>query len=187
MLDAQITKSQQGTLSFSVYRKSTHTDQYLQFTSNQPLQHKLGVIRTLHHRCQTICSDPASKAAETSHLKKVLSVSGYTKDSWKTALKPRTPTVTTDPNKSPSKGSVSLPYVGHMSDAIAMVLRKSGIIVHMKLCNTTRSRLVHPKDKVHKEEMSGVVYHIACGECDSSYVGETERSLKKRLTEHKRS
>ena len=74
-----------------------------------------------------------------------------------------------------------------MSDAIARVLRKSGIIVHMKPYNTLRGRLVHPKDKVPKEDKSGVVYHITCGECESSYVGETERSLKKRLTEHKRS
>ena len=74
-----------------------------------------------------------------------------------------------------------------MSDAVARVLRKAGIAVHMKPFNTICSRLVHPKDKVLKEEKSGVVYHIACGECESFYVSETERSLKKRLTEHKRS
>ena len=44
-----------------------------------------------------------------------------------------------------------------------------------------------PKDKVQKEEKSGVVYNISCSECESSYVGETERSLKNRLVEHKRS
>ena len=42
-----------------------------------------------------------------------------------------------------------------------------------------------PKDRVKQEEKTGVVYHIACGDCEYSYVGETERSLKKRLTEHK--
>ena len=64
MLDARIHRSISGKLNFSVYRKPTHTDQYLNFTSNQPLQHKLGVIRTLHHRCKTICSTEEAKLNE---------------------------------------------------------------------------------------------------------------------------
>ena len=56
MLDAKITRTPTGQMSFSVFRKPTHTDQYLQFDSNQPLQHKLGVIKTLYHRCNTICT-----------------------------------------------------------------------------------------------------------------------------------
>ena len=61
MLDAKTTRNSAGELSFTVYRKPTHTDQYLQFSSNQPLSHKLGVIRTLKHRCETICSTEEGK------------------------------------------------------------------------------------------------------------------------------
>ena len=89
MLDTVTTRDDNGKLSFAVYRKPTHTDQYLQFDSNQPLQHKLGVIRTLHHRCQAICSSEEAKLAELDHLKKVLTVSGYTKSAWQTATTPR--------------------------------------------------------------------------------------------------
>ena len=87
MLDADIRRSPTGQLSFSVLHKHSHTDQYLQFSSNQPLQHKLGIIRTLHHRCNTICSSEEAKLREIDHLKKVLSVSGYTKSAWVTATK----------------------------------------------------------------------------------------------------
>ena len=69
MLDAKIRRDNSGSLSFTVYRKPTHTDQYLQFSSNQPLQHKLGVIRTLYHRCNTICSSEEAKSEEIEHLK----------------------------------------------------------------------------------------------------------------------
>ena len=87
MLDTLTTRNEDGHLSFTVYRKPTHTDQYLQFQSNQPLQHKLGVIRTLHHRCMTLCSSEELKLQELEHLKRVLTVSGYTKGAWNTATR----------------------------------------------------------------------------------------------------
>ena len=48
MLDTLTTRSNEGHLSFTVFRKKTHTDQYLQFNSNLPLQHKLGVVKASH-------------------------------------------------------------------------------------------------------------------------------------------
>ena len=187
MLDAHIKRNTQGNLTFSVYQKNTHTDQYLQFASNQPLQHKLGVIRTLYHRCNTICSNENEKQKEVHHLQKVLSVSGYTKSAWVTATKPRANKDNKPHDSTVKKGSITLPYVGHVTDALCRKIRKAGVAVHLKPFNTTRSKLVHPKDKISKLEKSGVVYHIKCGQCDSSYVGETERNLKKRFAEHHRS
>ena len=138
MLDADIRRSPTGQLSFSVFRKPTHMDQYLQFSSNQPLQHKLGVIRMLHHRYNTICLSEEAKLREIDHLKKVLSVSGYTKSAWVTATKPKAPTVPQDPSTTRYKGSITLPYVGHLTDVICRTIRKAGVSVHLKPCNTIR-------------------------------------------------
>ncbi|XP_076437369.1 uncharacterized protein LOC143276636 [Babylonia areolata] len=63
MLDTRITRTETG-LAFSVYRKPTHTDQYLQFNRHQPLEHKLGVIRTLTHPAKTICSTDTAREEE---------------------------------------------------------------------------------------------------------------------------
>ena len=82
---------------------------------------------------------------------------------------------------------MTVPYIGHLSHSIPRVLRKSGVFVHMKPLNTLWGRLVHAKDKVDCKDKTGVVYHITCSHCDAGYVGETERCLKKRLNEHKRS
>ena len=71
MLDTLTTRNNEVHFAFTVYRKKTHTDQYLQFKSNQPLQHKLGVVKTLVHRVNTICSSEDSKLLELEHLKKV--------------------------------------------------------------------------------------------------------------------
>ncbi len=76
VLDAKITRKEDRLLLFSVYRKPTHTDHYLQFGSNHLLQHKLGVIRTLVHRSSTICSNRDEQALEIQHLKRVLSEKG---------------------------------------------------------------------------------------------------------------
>ncbi len=44
MLNAQITRQANGSLSCAVYRKPTHTDQYLNFGSHHPLQHNMTLI-----------------------------------------------------------------------------------------------------------------------------------------------
>ena len=51
---------------------------------------------------------------------------------------------------------------------------------------TIRRKLKSPKDKDPTSELSGVVYHLECGNCDNTYIGETERKLSKRLADHKR-
>ena len=45
-LDELLTHQADGTISTLVFRKSTHTDKYLDFTSHHPLAHKVSVIRT---------------------------------------------------------------------------------------------------------------------------------------------
>ena len=49
--------------------------------------------------------------------------------------------------------------------------------------------MVKPKDKLEKEDQTGVVYHIPCAgannvACSGTYVGETERTANARLSEH---
>ena len=127
----------------SQFTGSPHT-----LTSNQPLQHKLNVIGTFYHRSNIICS---SKDKEIQHLKEVFSISGYTKSAWAVATRQKRPPSNQSTEKAKTKGNVSLPYVGSITDAVARVIRKHGIQVHIKPFNTLRSKLVHPKDKIEKD------------------------------------
>ena len=57
-LDAGVSVKSEGTFGITVYRKPTHTNQYLLFDSHHPLDYKLGVVRTLFHRANTVVTDP---------------------------------------------------------------------------------------------------------------------------------
>ena len=61
----------EGGMKVQVYRKVTHTDQYLAFGSHHPLNHKLGVL-TLYNRCDNIVMEEADVAAEIIHVDKAL-------------------------------------------------------------------------------------------------------------------
>ena len=46
------------------------------------------------------------------------------------------------------------------------------------ILNTIRSCLVHPKDKVTKDEQAGVVYQIQCSDCDAASQSTTAAPLQ---------
>jgi len=64
-----------------VYRKPTHTDQYLTFNSlrysHHPIEHKLSVVRTLFDRSQSLISDSTDRHAENLHIEKALRDCGH--------------------------------------------------------------------------------------------------------------
>jgi hypothetical protein len=74
--------------------------------------------------------------------------------------------------------------VSGVTEVLSRKIRKRGVSVHSKPINTIRSKLVAPKDRTKKMDKSGVVYQLKCSECDEDYVGETERKLQKRVSEH---
>ena len=84
------------------------------------------------------------------------------------------------------KGSATIPYLAGVSESLRRILRSYGIITHMKPQNTLRSLLVAPKDKTNKLDKAGAIYGLSCLDCSSTYVGETARALRTRLSEHER-
>ena len=58
-------------LQTSVYRKPTHTEQYINFNPNHPLQVKKGFVSTLTKRTINISSSPQARKDELDHIKNV--------------------------------------------------------------------------------------------------------------------
>ena len=78
-LDTIVKPEADGTLSITVYRKPTHTDQYLQWDSHHHLSAKFSVIHTVSHRASTVCSNPELLQQEKDHLRKALTKCKYPK------------------------------------------------------------------------------------------------------------
>ena len=55
----------------------------------------------------------------------------------------------------------------------------------MRPVNTIRSLVVHPKDKINRDETGECVYRIPCQNCEQVYIGETGRSFGTRMKEHR--
>ena len=56
-LDLQIKRKENGTFSFSIYRKPTNTGNYLKFDSYHPLAHKRAVAKSLIDRANNLCDE----------------------------------------------------------------------------------------------------------------------------------
>ena len=72
-----LTKPTPNSIESTVYRKNTHRDRYLDYTSNHPISAKLSVIHILIHRAKQVCSTPGFLAKEMDHLHKVLQDNHY--------------------------------------------------------------------------------------------------------------
>ena len=195
-LDVLIIPREDGSLETTVYRKPTHTDLYLQWDSNHTLTSKYGVVGTLHHRAQQICSSPELLQQEEKHLHQALKNCKYPE--WalnkaklrSKAKKKRTMgTNTTSNNNQSPKPYMVVPYHKGVSESLKKTCNKHGIQVYFKGGRTIKSLLMTPKDKDPILQKSGVIYRFKCSrvvDCDEEYIGESSRTFAERFKEHQK-
>ena len=196
-LDTSVKPEADGTLSVTVYRKTTHTDQYLQWDSHHHLSAKFTVIHTLFHRVSTVYSKPELLQQEKDHLRKALTKCKYPQwaldkvekrlnrpsrqvsDEGTTGAQPAT-------NEVKNKGHIVIPYTQGLCESIKKISGRYGIQTHFKVGRTIKNLLVSPNDKDPMVNQSGAIYWYQCGElgCDEEYIGETSRTFGERYKEH---
>ena len=197
-LDTLITIQPDNTLSTTVYRKPTHTDQYLHWDSNHHITAKQSVFNTLAHRAKTVSSTQDSMDKELGHIKtalKTLPIPLLGLNQWHHRFNQsqqhsnnpsNNPNNNNPTDKPKNKATIVVPYIPNTSEKFQKVCKRKGIQVHFKGSNTLRTALGNPKDKDPKANQTGIIYHYQCPHinCSSSYIGESGRTLGDRIKEH---
>ena len=155
------------TISTTIYKKSTHTDRYLQFDSHHPKHHKFAVAKTLHSRIDTHVTNSDDKATLHKQMQHTLTLNGFPRRFSCLALKekPRRPI-------NSFQSFTCLPYIQRVLNDVRFV--------------TIGKSLPSPKDPLDVNEITGIIYQIPWHDCPFVYIGQTKRDLQSRLSEHKR-
>ena len=183
-MDTIVKPEADGSLSITVYRKPTHTDQYLQWDSHHHLSAKFSVIQTLSHWASTMCSNPELLQKEKEQLRKVLIKCNYPKwalDKVDKRLNRPSRQVNVGGNSNAqsanhgvqSKGHIVIPYTQGLCESIKKICGRYGIQTHFKGGKTIKNLLAS-------------IYWYQCGDlgCDDEYIGETSRTFGERYKEH---
>jgi len=179
-LDLLVKRSPSGHLLSAVYRKPTHSDSYLNFRSEHPIQHKQSVFNTLFQRAKKLSSTAQDLDSELKYVKRTLLLNGYPKWIIKNRRKKQH-------NRSPEfRSKIVLPYSADLGETLKRILESHRIQTFFKPIIKPSTTLASGKDAVPASKRRDVVYEIPCGSCEHRYIGETKRSLSTRLKEHHR-
>ena len=194
-LDTLVTTEQDNTFSTSVYRKPTHTDQYLHWDSNHHITAKQSVINTLACRAKVVSSSQDKLDKELQHIKTALQQCQFPNcalNQWHHRFSnPNQPNTSNNNNQQDNNSNkrnitIVVPYMPGTGEKFKKLCKSKGIQVHFKGTNTLRTLLSNPKDKDPQNSQTDIIYHYKCPQinCPSAYIGESGRSLAERVKEH---
>ena len=178
LLDTIVIPEADNTLSITVYRKPTHTDQYLQWDSHQDLSARCSVINTHTYRGKTVCNKPELLQKKMDHVRKALSNCKYprwamnrlergfsqlTSEGSNMANNQDTSGAEPTTTEVKTKGHIVIPYSQDLCKSIK-ICSKNGIQTHFRGNRTIKNILVFPKDKDPVEKKNGTINWFQCGE-----------------------
>ncbi len=172
-----------GSPVFSVYRKPTHSNLYLNRSSCHPRSVFGGVVKSLGLRASRLCSE-STIGEELGSLRNTLLANGYQTGEIKQQLRSLDCNRTKISERRKIAGSI--PFIPGISDVIKARLAAFDVNIALKPVATLRSILVRKRPS--PALCLGSVYHVKCGsqDCSFSYVGESARPINKRKAEHVR-
>ena len=125
-LDTAVLREPDGRLTTSVYRKPTHTDQYLAYDSHHPQSVKRGIVKCLYERAKRLVTKPSVNSEEKKHLLSVLVSNGYPFFFLAETYQDQKPKNSGEPANE-FKVTAVLPYVKGLSEELRRCLQQRGV------------------------------------------------------------
>ena len=180
----------------SVYRKPTFTGLGLRFDSFAPKSYKYNLISCLIHRAYKISSNFQLFHLEIVKLRKFFSANFYPQYYFDKFLNNYLDRIYNPKNRTLSVPKLpvymSLPFKGdhsyHCKKQLSLLINKYFPQVDFR-CIFVNKNIVSSffpfKDQIPLMMSSNIMYKYSCGQCQSSYIGETHRHFISRICEHK--
>jgi hypothetical protein len=188
-LDVLIKHEEDGSFTTTVYRKPTHSDRYLHFSSDHPLQQKLSVIHTLKYRAHAYCSNDVLLQAELQHLASTFLLNGFPENMvneilFDSAMNEAPKLDYSDVEASERFGCLVIPYVPEIHRPLTTLCKNLGIHLLYSRKRNLGSLIAPKRPPSSTLETRNCVYKIHCKDCEMFYIGETKRKLVTRCKEH---
>lgn len=78
-----------------------------------------------------------------------------------------------------------VPYIRGLNEKLERVCTPLRVREVFKLMRRLKQTLMHIKTHIPEEKRRGVAYEVLCNGCCKTYIGETKRNPKVRISEHK--
>ena len=197
-LDVLLTRTTDGSIVTSIYRKPTFSGLYMKWDSFVPKSYKKGLVNCLVFRAWKLCSSYVLFHSEILFVKELLMSNGYPANFIDSIVhrflsKQFSNTDVIQPY-GPHKRRVylCLPYVGELATnkfarQIRRLIAKIAPCVELRLVFRAAQKLsclTRLKSKLNVLSRSGVVSQISCTQCEAFYVGKTKHRLEQRVQEH---
>ncbi|XP_044755019.1 uncharacterized protein LOC123313972 [Coccinella septempunctata] len=184
-LDVEVQRTESGELTTNWYVKSTNSGRILNFRSNNPINHKMSIIRGLLYRMVNL-SHVSYHDANLRRIRTTLSNNNYPKSFVNQCIHSF---FTNQHGRTSVQGTTSdsryfrFPFVQGLSQAINGALNNNTQLAYYNV-QTTNCLFTRLKDPTPLDMLSNVIYRIPCS-CGKSYIGQTRQYLKLRIGQHK--
>jgi len=183
-----------NTLKLDWYHKPSYSGRYLNYLSQHPMSQKRGTILSLIDRA-FLLSHPEFHKKNFEFVIRTLLNNDYPIDFIFHVMSDRLKSLThkktfRQMNTSTNESDIdkikwfTIPYVNSLSKKFNMVTVGTKFKLVYRSLNKLNSLIKVLKDPLPNTQKKNVVYKICCKDCDASYVGQTGRLLKTRVSEH---